>query len=147
MTTLTAVKPPRILYREGYKYQLNQDYTLTLPRVFNRLEAHDITTPFIRLTATGLLTVKYGYAWDGASGPTRDTASAMRASLVHDSLYQLMRMHLLPLGLRSAADDLFYDLLRADGMNRVRAWYWWRAVKRFAKSGAAGEDRPVQVAP
>lgn len=135
----------RVLYRKGYKYQLNQAYYHQLPHHFS--QERPIETPFILVSVDAQLTVKYGYAWDGASGPTRDTASAIRGSLVHDALYQLMRMKVLPLAFRDEADDHFYDILRADGMNRVRAWYWWRAVRRFAKKGAAGPDRTVHVAP
>jgi len=145
----------RILFRRGYKYQLNQDYVLTLPKAFE--PAHDIETPFIRLASPNreahpeesapVLTVRYGYAWDGASGPTRDTKSAMRGSLVHDALYQLMRMRLLPLRLREPTDHLFWEIIREDGMNRMRAFFWWRAVRRFAEKGATNEDRPVEAAP
>ena len=35
--------------------------------------------------------VEKDYAWDGPSGPTIDTSNSMRASLVHDVLYQAMR--------------------------------------------------------
>lgn len=149
MTTLTAKddapkeSPPRILYREGFKYQLQQDYT-----VQTRIHpAHDIVTPFIHLTAKGLLTVKYGYAWDGASGPTRDTKSSMRGSLVHDALYQLMRMKVLELRWRGTADRLFYFVISADRMLGFRAWWWHRSVRRWAEKGASGPDRTVLVAP
>jgi hypothetical protein len=135
---------PRILYREGYKYQLNQKYSIQLKKIRPK---HYIETPFISLGVNGRLDIEYGYAWDGASGPTRDTDSAMRGSLVHDALYQLMRMKVLPIEWRDEADDLFWNIIREDGMNRVRAFFWWRAVRRFAREGAAGEDRPVKAAP
>ena len=36
--------------------------------------------------------VEDGYAWDGASGPTVDTRGSFEAALVHDVLYQCMRL-------------------------------------------------------
>ena len=73
--------------RRRYKFSLAQDFPLQLEL---RPET-EIVTPFIVLTMDGLLTINKGYAWDGPSGPTIDTKSFMRGSLVHDALYQLMR--------------------------------------------------------
>ena len=137
---------PRILYREGYKYQLNQTYRLQLDHVRPKPGAVAVT-PLLRLTEDGELTIKYGYAWDGASGPTRDTKSSMRGSLVHDALYQLGRMQLIDAGQREEIDFVFWRICRTDGMWRARAWFWWRAVVRFAKGSFTKEDRPVRSAP
>lgn len=137
---------PRILYREGYKYQLQQDYTVQLDNVRPKATAVAVT-PLITLTQEGLLTIKYGYAWDGASGPTRDTKSSMRGSLVHDALYQLGRMKLVDITERHEIDTVFWRICRTDGMWRARAWFWWRAVVRFAKGSFISDDRPVRSAP
>lgn len=137
---------PRILYREGYKYQLQQDYTVQLDHVRPKTTAVAVT-PLITLTQDGLLTIKYGYAWDGASGPTRDTKSSMRGSLVHDALYQLGRMKLIAMEEREEIDTVFWRICRTDGMWRARAFIWWRAVVRFAKGSFIKDDRPVRSAP
>ena len=76
-----------IRYRSDYKYQLASEYRIKIPI----LPAEDIGTEFIDLDTSGELTVKNAYAWDGPSGPVIDTPENMRASLVHDALYQLMR--------------------------------------------------------
>ena len=76
-----------IAYRGGYKYQLNQSYTIQTE--IKPEEAVD--AEYLSLSLDGLLTVKKGYAWDEPSGPTIDTLNFMRGSLVHDALYQLMR--------------------------------------------------------
>ena len=76
-----------IRYRSGYKYQLATRYSILI----NIKPKKDIKTEFIKLDAKGKLTIKRGYAWDGPSGPVVDTKENMRASLVHDALYQLMR--------------------------------------------------------
>jgi len=115
-------------YRKGYKYQLAEDeifYTKIFPLV-------DIKTQFIELTTSGVLTVKSGYAWDGASGPTIDTVNAMRGPCAHDALYQLMRMKLIAGSLRYLADDFMYQCLIEDGMSQFRASLWRREVGKFA---------------
>ena len=50
------------------------------------------------------MSVQKDYAWDGPSGPTIDTRNSLRASLVHDVLYQAMREGGLPRTFRRRAD-------------------------------------------
>jgi hypothetical protein len=72
----------------------------------------------------------------------------MRAGLVHDALYQLIREGFLPIEARSIADDMLCQLCIEDGMWawRARAWKW--AVCKFAKSAAEwGAERKVLTAP
>jgi hypothetical protein len=68
----------------------------------------------------------------------------MRAALVHDVFYQLMREEELPQTTRRAADDLMKALCKQDGMSAARAWYTHRAVRRFAESAA---EASAQKAP
>lgn len=132
-----------IHFRSGYKYQLAADYHIALPIV-----GHAVRTEYVSMTGTGQLTIRSGYCWDGASGPTIDTRNSQRASLVHDALYQLMRSTLLPAGYREIADHMLHQLLLEDGMSRVRAWLWWRAVRRAAGAAARpSRERPILVAP
>ncbi len=80
-----------IEYKGGFKYQLHKSY---VDHISIRPEA-DVSTRYVSLSVTGKLRIRYGYAWDGPSGPTWDTLNSMRGSLVHDVLYQLMRLELL----------------------------------------------------
>ena len=82
------------------------------------------------------LRIGVGYAWDGPSGPSVDTDGTMRAALVHDALYQTMRLGKLARDRRWAVDRLFRRHLKEDGVNVVRRWYWYRAVRWFGKSHA-----------
>jgi len=133
-----------IRYRDGYKYQLAEDFSIRTPFRPER----DIETEFIILRRDGQLLIRRGYAWDGPSGPTFDSPSSMRGSLVHDALYQLMRLGLLPISCRPAADDLLYKLCVEDGMWRWRAWLWRREVRKFAAFAASpSSTREVKVAP
>ena len=110
--------------------------------------AHLTKTRFYSLTVGGLLTIKAGYAWDGPSGPTFDTPDFMRGSLVHDLLYQMMRLGQIDLFHRDYADKLLGEICRADGMPAFRASYTVSAVKIFgADSAISSAIRPVLVAP
>ncbi len=112
----------QISYRSGYKYQLAKKYTQQI----NIKPRKAIVTPFIELTKAGQLTVVRGYAWDGPSGPVIDDHHNMRASLVHDALYQLMRHKHLNLGThRQKADKLFEKMCIEDGVPKgiARVFY------------------------
>ena len=126
-----------IRYRSGYKYQLAESYTVKI----NIRPAQNIVTRYILLSADGLLTLNEGYAWDGPSGPTINTKSSMRGSLVHDALYQLIRLGLLPAGLRLACDDEAHSIWVEDKMLKVRADLWRWCLNRFA--GFAAEEKDV----
>lgn len=134
----------RIKYRSGFKYQLAEGYSIkTAIRQISRIE-----TEFIELDETGGLVIHGGYAWDGPSGPTIDTKNAMRGSLVHDALYQLMRMGLLDRGHRGTADDEFRRICREDGMSWFRAWYFHIGVDSFAAGAVSAKARKkVIIAP
>ena len=134
----------QIKYREGYKYQLAEDYTIQIS-IYPIVE---IETEFIRLDRDGYLLIRRGYAWDGPSGPTCDTVNSMRGSLVHDALYQLMRQgHLLP-ELRDEADVIAYKIWREDGMGAFRAALWKRELGKWAANAADPRSKKkVLVAP
>ena len=82
------------------------------------------------------LTIQEGFAWNGASGPTWDSEGIRRSALVHDALYWLIRERKLPLEWRTQCDRVFRHLLRQAGVNPVRRWYYYAAVRLFGKSAA-----------
>ena len=138
------MKGDTIRYKSGYKYQLVKTYSLQTEIYPERY----ILTPFICLTVEGVLTIWEWYAWDGASGPTIDTPSSMRASLVHDALYQLMRLGLLDQKCRQEVDVLFRDICLEDEMNRLRADVWYGCIRLFAAGAAKrGTENPILTAP
>jgi len=123
----------KIKYQDGYKYQLVQIYaTIIAIRPPARIES-----TYIVLDTDGTLSIRPGYAWDGPSGPTIDTKNFMRGSLVHDALYQLMRMELLPQSCRLLADEELHRACRDDGMSWIRAWYVKRALLRAGAPAAS----------
>lgn len=133
----------RIAYVQtsSYKYRLVEAYELRLS--FPLAEPCEVAG-FVRLVPAGMgarLEVCTGYAWDGPSGPTFDTRSFLRGSLVHDALYQLLRTGRLPSDpWRLRADVLLRDLCREDGMSWFRSAYVYAAVRVFG--GRAARARP-----
>lgn len=93
----------------------------------------------------GCLAILPGYAWDGCSGPTWDDATNMRAGLVHDALYQLLRADLLPPAYRRDADDLLKKMVLEDGMGPLRAAYFHWGVRTFGRSSAVVQDDAQSV--
>lgn len=133
----------RIKYKTGYKYQLYENFKFQ-----TNILKHEIASDYIVLHKDGLLKILKGYAWDGPSGPAIDTKTFMRGSLVHDALYQLMREGLLPLSYKNSADKIMHEICLKDGMNKIRAWWCYRAVYRAAGPAADPENiRKIQCAP
>ena len=132
-----------ITYRGGYKYQLVETYVVGL----KIRPPADITHDYITLRTDGTLVVERGYAWDGPSGPTIDSKNFMRGSLVHDALYQLIRVGLLPLADRVAADEELRRLCLEDGMSELRAWWVYQGVHWFGTPSAATPEKPAIIVP
>ena len=121
-----------IRYRSlhGYKYEVAETYTITIPELWKLDYPHRLT--FFALLPTGAMIILPGYAWDGASGPAIDTPNFMRGSLVHDVFYQAMRMGILDTkAWRLVADNVLRRICIEDGMSRVRAWGAYRFVRLF----------------
>ena len=125
------VKHHKYLYRLVKTYRVKVDLK----------GKYNVTSPFISLDRTGMLTIRAGYAWDGPSGPAINTDSFMRASLVHDALYQLMRMRLIPWEReRIMADKQMRVHCVEDGMWRIRAWWAYHGVRIGGQSSATPAD-------
>jgi len=133
---------PYIKYRSGYKYWLAEEYQVKVSIIpENNVPTDKTTKSFIELNTDGVLVIKKGYAWDGPSGPTIDTPSFMRGSLVHDALYQLLRREDIEQKWRDEADEELRRICREDGMSRIYSnWVHW-AVRKFGKRGADPESR------
>ena len=138
-----------INYKSGYKYQLTEQYvhrlSFKIPHV-SRVYIYREGSEGTKLGDT--LIIKRGYAWDGPSGPTFDSKTFMRGSLIHDALYQLIRNGVLPITYRDLVDHELYLTCLADGMMPMRAWWVWKAVKFFAASAASAKNKKeVESAP
>lgn len=114
----------RIKYTKGYKYQLQEGVLIqTKIKAFAKAD-------MAWLLPSGKLRIFKFFAWDGCSGPTIDDKTNMRAGLVHDALYYLMRVGALDKAYKRQADDELYRIMVDDGAPGWRArLYRWAVVK------------------
>lgn len=135
-----------ITYKAGYKYQLYRSINRRVPFTISKQKTS--AGGLLRLSANGILTIKHGYAWDGASFPAIDTKNFMRGSLFHDALYQLIREGVLHKDCREEADKVLREICLQDGMSRLRAWWVFKGV-RFGGASAASTSslKEIKIAP
>lgn len=134
-----------IYYRDGTKYQLAHDYMRKTPIC----PTDDIITKWFTLTKSGVLLLKDGYAWDGASGPTFDTKSSMSPSAEHDALCKMLRAMMLDYDLwQDRINAFFRERCEESGMNPLRAKIWHAGVE-FGDAGNPdqGPDDEILEAP
>jgi len=115
-----------IYYVSGVKYHLTRPYSFKCG-IFGCVGGNS----YVQIDQDGLIEVRAGYAWDGPSGPTADTPSAMRASLRHDVLYQLISIGILPLATRAWADQVLYWRWLADKTPKAIADVGYAVVRSF----------------
>ena len=139
-----------LLYTEGYKYLNARPWSVKTPftGMTFTIPAHD-GGAWVALDADGWMHFRAGYAFDGPSGPTRDTPSSMRAAQMHDGCYQAARLGLLDgsEAMREKVDRFFYDLLREDGMWWWRAKAWHLGVRLGSKFAWVSQPEKVHSAP
>lgn len=131
-----------ILFKDGYKYQLVEPYSYQTPFRLKQSFAFD----WVSIYADGTLFIEKGYAWDGATG-IWDSPDIIRGSLIHDALYQLIRLKVLPYGSRETADKILRDVCLEDGMNQFKARLVYKAVRLLGKPFANNKEKPAKSAP
>ncbi len=105
------------------EYVLLRDY-----QIQTHVYGYNVARGSLKLTPDGMLTVLFGYWWNGPSGLTVDTESFMRSSMLHDAWYRMLRWLLLPWWVRDYADAHLYSDSIKDGMIKIRATYVRKAV-------------------
>ena len=117
-----------------YKYEVIEDYSVKLH--FDTGEF--IMSKYFILSADGWLTIKSGYRWDGASGPTIDTISTMRASAIHDAIYQMIRERLLSMDYKELGDRELNIVMQED--YHPTNWFerWWSGFRAGYYEQAVG---------
>lgn len=132
-----------IYYREGYLYQTARPYVIST----DVAPPATIDTEFFTLYANGVLLIKQGYAWDGASY-CPEWLVPPEASCPHDAFCQLMRHGLLPYEVYSAkVHGLLRDMV-AVRRGRFLAGIVHKAVT-LARGGqpSNNDDNPEQTDP
>jgi len=105
-----------------YRYQLNGDYRLFCYEELGKEK--QIITKYIT-AYHGFINIRHGYCWDGATG-AYNNQSIIRASLIHDAIYQLIREGVIKYHPhKKKGDKLFYDLCIEDGMSKFRALFYF----------------------
>jgi hypothetical protein len=132
----------KILYSQGYKYWLREDHYHVLPPCFKGIE---VTSDYLVIRDCILL-IRKGYAWNGCSGPTFDTKTNMRAGLVHDAGYQLIVEGLIERSFKDEMDGQLKEICLEDGMNSIRASYFFKGVEVFGKASTI-RNTQIYVAP
>lgn len=115
------------LKRPGRLCWLRVDYSVPLKHDFK-----GGSSDFVTLDEQ-ILYVAKGFAWDGP-WPLPRFECAMRASLVHDALYHLMRLGGLSWERREWADGVFRTMCLEDGMPPWLATVCYWAVRAFGGS-------------
>jgi len=132
-----------IRYTDGYKYQLEETYKAATG-ILGLSGGND----FVWIEPDGFMTIRRGYAWDGASGPAIDTPSFMRGALKHDAGYQLIRLGVLSKDEhRKRIDELLRETVLEDGMLPIRAWWVYHAVRTFGGHYLRNKPTTVLTAP
>ena len=83
-----------------------------------------------------------GYSWNGASGPGKDTPNNRLATLVHDALYQAIRLRRVNKHLKAKFDDELFQIMKEDGEHLLRRGVW-RAF-RWAMSPGKGDEKYLE---
>jgi len=136
-----------IYYRRTniFKYKLEESYSYKLPSSFDNSIIYK--NNFLSVYKN-ILHIKKGYRWDGPSGPTIDTPSFMRGSLIHDALYQLIREGAFNKSMRKPADKILAHICREDGMFLPYSIMVYLGVRIFGGKAADPEGLiEVQKAP
>lgn len=133
----------RLAYYDGLKYETAEDFWIQTP-----IKGVFAQSPCgrVRLFTDGTLHIRKGFTWNGASGPTYDTKTSQRASLVHDALYYLMAEGGLDHKWRDEADEMLDQLGDQDGMFGWRTDIWQWFVDKFG-GPASRRKRKVLYAP
>ena len=136
-----------IRYQEGFRYVLHQPHEMDLSEYgFQPIIHARSGNAWVSIDEHSVLRIAATYAWDGDSGPARTTRASLRASLVHDALYQLIRIGALRSTEKHLADQVYRDILRENGMWLARVWWRAQALRLFG-ANALTRERPVLTAP
>lgn len=123
----------------AYKYRTLKSFIYAQKHI---LPEKDIIHPLFSITSEGIITIEMGYAWDGPTGPVFSERTVIKSTLVHDALYQMMRLRMLPLSARKGADRVFRDICVEDGMSKTLANFYYQCLRVFGEKYAAMQDDP-----
>lgn len=140
-------------YSEGYKYVTRSDgcyqCKFIAPGRFIILRTYSGRI-LATLSETGLLVWGEFYAWNGANFPAPELKSSRRGTLVHDILYQMMRLGLIDrLIWWHPANKELQNCMIEDGAFKATAYLYFKGVetKIAYKSTLPEGDYKILTAP
>lgn len=107
-----------------WRYKLTSDVTGRLAKGMPDFEIDGYAT-----CIDGLLTIKAGYAWDGATGPVFQTKTNKLSSLVHDVLLQAIDMRLISKSYTNLADLTYLKIAIEQRMFKPRAYLHYFSMR------------------
>lgn len=130
---------PRITYSSGKNERGKTIYKLSHNVCVQTSLYHQLGgNEFISLNNEGLLTIREGYSWNGMT-KFPDSKNTMFSTLVHDDLYQLMRVNLSKDSnenriedrskFRKGTDNLFQCHCQINGVNCFMSLMFYFAVR------------------
>jgi hypothetical protein len=125
----------------SYKYQVMGDCSVQT----NICPLEGLIFRFMELSTTGELLIRQGYAWDGVTGLLSTPNKYLRGSLVHDALYQLMRLSALDQSSRILADQALEHLCLEDGALRIIAKCLYCIVRLTGSRYSTPEPMPEVI--
>ena len=128
----------KIKYKEGFRFYLADDFFILI----EGLPDVAVLETYKMSLSNGSLRISRGYMWDG---PWKNK-KMIRGFLVHEALYQLIRLGYLDYSWRLKANAVLCKILVADGVFRGFAFL----IKKFFDvfgSVASKSGRKIQIAP
>jgi len=95
-----------------------------------KVDKHLVLGEYIELNPNGELSVYGGYEWNGPN-VMRDKPKAMRASIAHDSLCELVAAGLLDKKYIPQINDLFQTVCKEDGMAEWKANMYRKLLRSY----------------
>ena len=110
-------------------------YELTRPvvREVTGIEGHNFSSEVIVLNPNGKLALFPPFRWNGRSKPAVNTANTLLSSSIHDALYELIIIGVLPKSVRVLADLLMRTMDEENGVHFFRRWYSHVALRLFGR--------------
>ena len=145
---------PHVKIRGGtYKYRMTAPQTESLQQICFKKPFCHCGTKAGKVTNTPILsgsgnkiTFHLGYSWDGATGAI-DSKNTHRGSLVHDGLYQLIRLGILTPKDKAAVDEELFRVLKQEGMWKIRRGIWRWPGKWIMGLGLRRKEKHVPCPP
>lgn len=140
MLKVTIERSPELVYKGGYKYQLQHPYFIQTPLRPGKY----ISNGWVSMDANGMMMFIPGYAWDGPTWAP-DTPATMAGSLMHDGGCQLMREGLLSLDWKPVLDEFMAVIMKKDGLWSLIAAIFHLAVHKFGKKYAIKPTKTIYL--